>query len=175
MAAQVANPLFGMLMAALPFILKRLGDHADRENALLACDTGDDRSRAGAGPTAHARRDEHHIRAFETFPDMVLALQCRIFPDFRTGAGAEPAGPFRAQLNLVRRQRAIERLQIGIGRDEIDPGEPRPDHRIHGIASGSADSDHLDPDRQQRIFLEREHCGTSSPVIAERHHAARES
>ena len=93
-------------------------------------------------------------------------LTVKIPPGVETGTRIQ----LRGEGEIRRRS-----LQIGIGRDEIDPGQSRPDHRIHRIASGPPDTDNLNPDGQQRIFLEREHCGTSSPVIAERHHAARES
>ena len=82
-------------------------------------------------------------RAMFNFANLVPGA----LPNTNDGAGAEPAGPFRAQLNLVRRQRTIERLQIGIGRDEIDPLQVAVDHGVQGVAAAAADADHLDPGR----------------------------
>jgi hypothetical protein len=49
-------------------------------------------------------------------------------------------------LNLIGRPRPIQRLQIGIRRDEIDPSQSGRDHGVNGVAAGATDTDHFDPD-----------------------------
>jgi hypothetical protein len=39
---------------------------------------------------------------------------------------------------------AVERLRVGIGGDEIDAIDALADHVIDGVATGTADTDHLD-------------------------------
>jgi hypothetical protein len=41
--------------------------------------------------------------------------------------------------------RPIQRLQIRIRRDEIDPRQSGRDHGVNGVAPGSTNTDHFDP------------------------------
>src|SRR5262249_18735161 len=38
-----------------------------------------------------------------------------------------------------------ERLRVGVDDDELDPFEAKVDHRVHGVAAGTAATDDLDP------------------------------
>ena len=75
------------------------------------------------GSPTHAGRDEHHVRSFKTFTDMILAFQCRILAYFRPGAGTQSTGPFRSKLDLIGSQRTIQCLKIGVRRNKIDAGQ----------------------------------------------------
>ena len=64
--------------------------------------------------------------------------------DFRVGAGAQPLGDVRAQLQLVSGLAAFQRLGIGVGADELHAVQPAADHVIHRVAAAAAHADHLD-------------------------------
>ena len=59
----------------------------------------------------------------------------------RVGARAEPG---IAELDDARGERALERLAVGVDRDEIHTLHAAADHVVDGIATGSTDTDHLD-------------------------------
>ena len=64
--------------------------------------------------------------------------------DVRIGAGAEALRQFVANLHLDGRRVVLERLQIGVGDDELDAAEAGLHHAIDGVAAAAADADHLD-------------------------------
>ena len=71
---QLAQPFIGQPHALGALEMERLGDHADRQHALLARRAGDDRRRAGAGAAAHTGGDEHHVGADQLLHDFVHRL-----------------------------------------------------------------------------------------------------
>jgi hypothetical protein len=56
-------------------------------------------------------------------------------------------------LNLIGRTGSIERLQIRIRGDEINPGQARRNHRIDRVAARAPHPNDFDADGQQAIFL----------------------
>jgi hypothetical protein len=56
-------------------------------------------------------------------------------------------------LNLIRCPRPIQRLQIGIRRDEIDPRQSGRDHGVKGVAPGATDTDYFDPNGGHDILF----------------------
>jgi hypothetical protein len=54
------------------------------------------------------------------------------------------AEPGIAELDDARGERALERLAVGVDRDEIHTLHAAADHVVDGIATGSTDTDHLD-------------------------------
>jgi hypothetical protein len=130
--------------ALLALELERLGDDRNRQRAELAGEARDDRRCARARAAAESGRDEHHIRAAERLNEAVGIFERRFAPDIRVGAGAEPLGQLRADLNLDWRGVVLQRLPIGIGDDELDAFESHERHAVDGVAPASADADDLD-------------------------------
>ena len=64
-------PDLGQPHAAVAFEVERLGDDADRQDALVAGRLGDDRRSTRARAAAHAGGDEAHVRAVEVIDDLV--------------------------------------------------------------------------------------------------------
>jgi hypothetical protein len=153
MATEVTNPFIRMNHPAMTLVRKRLRHDSDRQDAEFARDARHDRGGTRPGPAAHPCGHKYHVRAFKALSDMIFAFQRRVFPDFRFRPGAEPPGPFRTQLNLIRRSRSIQRLQIGIRRDEIDPRQSGRDHGVNGVAPSATNTDHFDPNGGYDIFL----------------------
>src|SRR5262249_13644231 len=60
------------------------------------------------------------------------------------GAGAETVGELHAQLDFHGRARHAQRLQVGVGDDELDAIHAGFDHAVDGVASAAAHADHLD-------------------------------
>ena len=103
-----------------------LGDHADRQDALLAHGAGDHRRRTGAGAAAHAGGDEHHVAAGELVQDLVERLLGGGPADLGPGAGAEPVRDRGAELDLAVGQAGRQRLRVGVaGRRTRRPRDAR--------------------------------------------------
>jgi hypothetical protein len=83
-------------------------------------------------------------------------FQRRVSAHIGIGTGAESFGQLRANLQLHRRRVALERLQVGIGDDELHAVEACSHHPIHGVAAAAADADHLDPRAGVRLLVEPE-------------------
>ena len=62
---------------------------------------------------------------------------------------------------------ALERLQVGIGDDELDTVEPRSDHAVDGVAAAAADANHLDPRARVRLLVEAEAKAARLLVLAD--------
>ncbi len=62
----------------------------------------------------------------------------------RVAAGAQPAGQLGADAHLLVRIAELQRLVVGVDRDELDALEAALDHAVDGVAAAAADADHLD-------------------------------
>ena len=83
--------------------------------------------------------------------NFVAALLERRPADLGTRAGAQPTGQLPPDLDLRAALAVLERLRIGIDRDELDPLEVLVDHPIHRIPATAAHTDHL----HQRVLSHR--------------------
>ncbi len=124
------------------------------KRAHLAGERGDDRSRAGAGSAAQTGGDEHHVRAFQGFDDLVGIFERGLAADVGIGARAQAVGQLHAELNLHRSFRTLQRLQVGVGDNELHAFQVRLDHAIDGVAAAAANSDDLDLGAVQQLFVE---------------------
>src|SRR4029077_9501903 len=102
---QVGDALFGRLLTAQAFEAERLGDHADRQGPGFASDLRDDRCRAGAGTTAHARGDEHHVAVGQRLGELVTRLLGRVLSLLWIAARTEAAGQLATDADLQMRGR----------------------------------------------------------------------
>ena len=148
MAMQLVDAVIGEPRAAVAFEGEGLGHDADRQDALLASGSSDHRRRARTGAAAHARGDEHHVRAGEMIVDLVEAFLGRGTPDFRVRAGTESFGDRDAQLDDALRLAERQRLRVGIGADEVDAVEARNDHIVDRVAASASHTEYGDPGLQ---------------------------
>ena len=109
-------------------------------------------ARAAAGAAAEARGQKNHVRAFEGFDDFVGIFERRLAANLGIRARAEPLGELPADLQLDGRLGKLERLQVGVRGDELDPFDLGADHAVDGVASSAAHADHFDL-RALLIFL----------------------
>ena len=73
---------FGDFHAPVTFELEGFCYHADRQNALFAGGSGDNRCCAGACTAAHTGCDEHHMSTVQMMLDFIQRLFCRRGADF---------------------------------------------------------------------------------------------
>ena len=92
--------------------MKRLGDHADRQNSRFAGDARDYRGAAGAGTAAHSGGDERHVGPVHRLEDFVERLLRGGASDIWPRAGAEPPGDADPELDLARRRGLRQRLSV---------------------------------------------------------------
>ena len=156
LGAQLVEPLFGLAHAAAALERERLGDHRHGERAGLLGEPRHHRRRAGAGAAAHAGGDEHHVAVRERVGDRLLVLLRRA-PALRgIAARAQAARRVGADLDARRRERLVERLDVGVGGDEVHAAQAGADHAVDGVAAGAADSDDLELGRCGAVDFEFE-------------------
>ena len=141
---QFGDAGLGDAHAAQALEMERLGDDADRQDADLAGDPGDDGRGAGAGSAAHAGGDEHHVDALEMVANLVDDLLRRGAPDLGLRAGAEALGDLHAHLDDALGLGQGQRLRVGVGDDEVDALQAGLDHVVDGIAARAAHTEHGD-------------------------------
>ena len=142
--AERFQPGLGLLMALAPLEFERLGDHCNGQgpssDARLAM-TG---AAPGAGATAQARRDKHHVGAVERLYELVRALERCLSSHVRVGSSAEALGEFAANLHFHRSGILLKGLQVGVGHQEVDALEAGLHHPRDGVAAAAADAHDLD-------------------------------
>ena len=123
---------------------RRLGDHRHRQRAHFAGQRRNDGRGAGARSASQAGGDEHHVGAFQRFNDLVGIFQRGAAAHFRIRARPQAVCQLHAQLDLHRRFGKTQRLQVGVGDDELYAFHPRFDHAIERVAAAAADTDDFD-------------------------------
>ena len=145
LARSWSMPSSACCIRALALELERLGDDADGQRAdLLLGDLGDHRGRPGAGAAALAGGDEHHVGALQRLLDVVARLGRGAAADLGVRAGAEALGEVVADRKLDVGVAGLERLDVGVDRDELDALEARVDHPRNGVRAAAAGADDLD-------------------------------
>ena len=147
-------PRSACCMRRLPSKENGLRDHGNGERAHLAGQRRDDRSGAGAGASAESGGDEDHVGAFERLDDLVGIFERGLAADFRIRARAEAVRQLHAELQLHGRVRHAQRLQVGVGDDELDALHAGIDHAVDGVAAASAYADHFDLGVVAGLFVE---------------------
>jgi len=82
-----------------------------------------------------------NVRARDGVADLLHRFLGRGLAHFGLAAGAQALG---AQLDDLRRARAIERLRVGVRADELDALHPFVEHVLHGVAAAATHADDLD-------------------------------
>src|SRR5690606_34718900 len=96
------------------------------------------------------------LGALDNLCDILAVLLERGSPDLRPGSRTQPAGQLAADLDLDLRAVLLQRLSVGVDRDELDPLELFFDHPVHGITPAPADPDHLHPGAWRALLFELE-------------------
>ena len=125
--------------------VERPRDDADGQRSdLVLGDLRDHGRGARAGAAALAGGDEDHVGALERLLDLVARLRGGALADLRVGAGAEPLGELVADVELDVGVGHLQRLRVGVARDELDAAQASVDHAVHRIGATAADTDDLD-------------------------------
>ena len=85
---------------------------------------------------------EDHVGALEQLLDLVLLVEGRLVADPRIRSGTEAAGHLAADVERHIRVRGLQRLKVGVDREELDARQLRLDHPVDGVDAGAADAHH---------------------------------
>ena len=139
-----SRPFSACTWRFLPFELERLGDHGDGQRAELAGEAGDDGRRAGPVPPP----SPVVTNTMSAPPSAGISLSVSSSAAWRPTFGSAPAPRPLVSLppicSFTGAGFELQRLQVGVGDDELDAVEPGLHHAVHGIAAAAAHADHLD-------------------------------
>ena len=112
-------------------------------SAPIACEIARHDGRgAGAGAATGSGRHEHHVGALQETLDAVVVGQRGGSADGRVRARAEAVGDVLADVKGDVGGALLERLEVGVDRDELDALDAGLDHAIDRVDAGAADADH---------------------------------
>src|SRR5690606_20905045 len=89
MAVQFIDAILSQTSATIAFEIERFGDHANRQDTLLASGASHHGSSTSTGTATHAGGDEHHVRAGKMIIDLVPAFLGRRATNFGMRACTE--------------------------------------------------------------------------------------
>jgi hypothetical protein len=122
-----------------------LCDHAHGQRAGSLGELRDHRRGAGAGATAPAGRDEHHVRVAHEVGQGLPVLLSGLLADTRVAPRAQASGQPLTDDQAHRSIAAGERTDVGVDRHELHAVHTGLDRPVHGAASAPANSCDLDP------------------------------
>ena len=141
MLGKLFDATIGGQHTALAFEVERLGDNTNRQDALLLCRPRNYRRCAGAGATAHASGDEHHVCAGQ----VIQYLRQRLFgctsPDLRLRPCSEPLRQIGPHLDAAFCRTLQNCLCVSIRNNEFNPFKIGLDHVVDGIAPCTTDAE----------------------------------
>jgi hypothetical protein len=97
---QLLDTRLGLHAAALPFEGEGPRHDANREDAEILRDVGDDRRGSRPGATTFACRDEHHVGALQHLLNLFEVLFGGLAPDLWVRTCAETSGALAADVKL---------------------------------------------------------------------------
>ena len=165
-AAQLGEPVLGLLEAAAALEAERQVGKRDHERAGLSADFGDNGSRSTAGAAAHAGDQKDEVGARDQRGDLLAVGLGGEPAELGVATGAEAAGDARADHELGLHRREREGLGVGVEHGQRHAAEVLHLQTVDGIGTSAADTDHLDGDRAVGEHFLRERQGV---VGLERH------
>ena len=144
LALQLFNAGLRLLHPAAALKPEGLGHHAHGQNPHFLGGLGHDGGRAGAGTTAHAGGDEHHVRVLQGLGYLTAALLGGLAAHLRIAAGALSVGQLLANLNLIGGYGLVEYLLVRIDCDKIHACHAGIYHTVDYVIAAAARTNHLD-------------------------------
>ena len=144
MLGKFADALFRNLHALLALERERLGHYRHGQNAQFSGHFRENRRGARTCATAHAGRDEYHVRTRQNFRDLIAIFQSSLTTDFGVCTSTQPLGHAASHLQECLRAQIAQRLSIRIGTHKLDALNMAGDHVSHRIASATTHTDYLD-------------------------------
>src|SRR6185295_12759613 len=121
--------------------------------------------------TAETGSYKNHVRAFEHFNDLVSVFECGFATDVGIGASAESFSQTTAELDLDRRARTLQRLQISIRNEKFNAFDAGFDHAIDSVAATAADADHFYPRTSEWRIIINENINARARLTSVRCHS----
>jgi hypothetical protein len=152
---EIREASFRLPLPFLAFERKWLRDDGYSQRVEFCSQARNDRRCTGTGTATEARRDEHHVGAFESFNDLVGVFERCLPSDIRIRARAESFGQLGTDLDFHGRFGLPEGLCVGIRNKELDAAEARRNHAVDGIGTAAAYADDLDVGSGSHSFLKQ--------------------
>ena len=140
MLAQLVYACLCACCALLALEAEGTGHDTHSEGAVLLgclCHNG---SSTGSGSAAHASGHKDHVCLGYGFLDKLNAFRGSLAAHFRIGTCAKAPGELFPKLNVHGCGVGIECLQVRVGADELNTGQPKLNHVLDGIAAATADT-----------------------------------
>jgi len=96
--------------------------------------------------------------------DLIRVLLRRLPTDVGVRARAEAVRELRADLEPHGRGRSVQRLDVRVRNDELDPGELGGHHPAHRVAAATAEADDLDLRRLRHLVELEERAPCAIPL-----------
>ena len=141
---ETGNSFIRVLAASGGFEGEGLADHAHRQRAGLFCNLRHDWGGAGAGATAHSHGQENHVRAFNSFLNVLAAFLGGLASQIRVSARAQPPGQVLSNGYSVGNITTEKVLRVGVHRVVFDRRQLFLVHPTDCVAATAAYPDHLD-------------------------------
>ena len=167
--AQTLDALEGLLHAHRPFEHEGFGDDAHRQGALVAGNIRNNRSGTSTGAATHTCGDKDHVGTRQRGRDGFAIFFGRGTTTAGVTTGTKPFGELGSDLHRLMSRGILESLQVGVDRQELDPGQPRVDHATYRVAAGSADSRHLNIGQSFDFFGVFKHHAPASSLSGPPH------
>ena len=116
---QLGDRVVSLRHALAAFKGERFRHHSDSETACLLRDPRDDRSRSGAGATAHACRDENHVSVSHHVCDFACSVLGTLGPNGWYTTCAQTSGYILPERELQVHERGGESLLVGVECNEL--------------------------------------------------------
>jgi hypothetical protein len=136
--------MFGNLHALAAFHDEGLGDDCHCQYAELSCNLRNDWRCPGSRTAAHTGSDKQHVSAIDHFQDTIAIFHRSLSTNIWVSTSSETLCDVAPDLQRRSRARALQRLRIRIGTDEIDTVYAGVDHVSNGITPAATDTDDFD-------------------------------
>ena len=157
MLLQIRNAQVRIVRTCHAFVRERPRHNSNGECTELTRTLGDNRSSPRACTAAHTGSDKDHIRAAQSFDNLIAALHRRLLADLGTCTRSKSARALPADLNTHCSLRLQESLCIRIDRNEFNALQTGVNHIIYRITAAAAHTDNDDLCEFLKVIIHFEH------------------
>ena len=138
---EALQPLVGGDGALLALESERPGHDGNGQSTELTGNPRDDRGATATGAATLTRRDEDEVAAAQSPANQLFALLQGQLAALEIATGAKAAGQLETDRNPDVGLGCVERLAVGVDRDELNAAKAGFDHPVDRVAAGTTDAD----------------------------------